>query len=197
MAPLNDKQLEQIKIERKIQIMTAALRVFSDNGIKLTKISMIAKEAGISHGLLYHYFRSKDEVLHTSLEWAMSGTDELFQSLDNQFSPLEKIKQFTLIAFSVRNSDVFRIVQHITRTDYPVPESTKTLIHKTGQRYIEFLYPLIIAGQQAGEIIEEEPHELLDLFLTVISGLMTEDLTSWENQLEKKVDLLLRMITKR
>ncbi|WP_050801661.1 TetR/AcrR family transcriptional regulator [Ornithinibacillus scapharcae] len=75
MAPLNEEQLKDIRDERKQQIMSAAIKVFAENGIKLTKISMIAKEAGVSHGLVYHYFSSKEEVLYESLEWAMEMAD--------------------------------------------------------------------------------------------------------------------------
>ncbi|GAK00210.1 MULTISPECIES: TetR/AcrR family transcriptional regulator [unclassified Geomicrobium] len=50
MAPQNKEQLDQKKHERKAQIMRAAIKVFAENGIKLTKISMIAKEAKVSHG---------------------------------------------------------------------------------------------------------------------------------------------------
>ena len=71
MTPLQEDQLKDIRDERKKQIMRAAIKVFAENGIRLTKISNIAKEAGISHGLVYHYFESKEELLYESLHWGM------------------------------------------------------------------------------------------------------------------------------
>lgn len=197
MAPINEEQKEQIRIERKNQIMKAALRVFAENGIKLTKISMIAAEAGVSHGLLYHYFKSKEEVLHESLKWAITGSTELFQEVNVlQLSPLEKIKHFTNIALTEGNSDVFRVIQHILRGKYPVPEQSKELIENSSEEYAQQLLPLIIEGQENGEIIQADPQELLELFLTVLSGLLMEgDFEWWNKNMDRKINLLLRMIS--
>jgi AcrR family transcriptional regulator len=199
MARLNEEQLEQIRNDRKDQIMAAALKVFADNGIRLTKISMIATEAGISHGLLYHYFKSKEEVLHKSLEWAMTGTSELLQEMGAmQATPLQILKHFIKTAFTDGNSDVFRVVQHVFRSPHHVPESTKELVEHTGAMYITALYPLIVQGQAQGELIQSDPQEMIELFLNVISGLMTEyDKEWWSNNTDHKLDLLLRMITTR
>ncbi|WP_078382443.1 TetR/AcrR family transcriptional regulator [Sutcliffiella halmapala] len=200
MCPLNEDQLEQIRIERKNQIMAAALKVFAENGIKLTKISMIAKEAGISHGLLYHYFKSKEEVLHSSLEWAMTnGTAELFQNMNSMnASPLEKIKYLSKVAVTEGDSNIFRVVQHLTHSGLDIPEETQKLVESSGNEYVQNLLPLIIQGQENGEIIPSPPQELLELYLTVISGIMMEgDLKWWQENMDKKIDLLLRMITVR
>ena len=59
------KTTEQNKIardKRREQIMRSALKVFSIKGLGATKISDIAQEAVISQGLLYRYFKSKDEI---------------------------------------------------------------------------------------------------------------------------------------
>ncbi|MFE7063834.1 TetR/AcrR family transcriptional regulator [Sutcliffiella sp. NPDC057660] len=197
MAPLNEDQLEQIRIERKNQIMAAALKVFAENGLKLTKISMIAKEAGISHGLLYHYFQSKEEVLYNSLEWAMTGTEELFDQVNNlNASPKERIKHFLKIAFTEGNSDVFRVIQHTIRANSPIPEPVKILIDTSSAEYIKQLFPLFAQAQEHGEFILGDTQELLELFLTIVSGIMMEgDLEWWKNNMDRKIDLLLRMFT--
>ncbi|GAA0431757.1 MAG: TetR/AcrR family transcriptional regulator [Bacillota bacterium] len=198
MAPLNEDQLSQIRNERKDQIMRAALTVFAENGVKLTKVGMIAKEAGISHGLLYHYFHSKDEVLYQSLKWAMQGTDELFKEIQTlQLSPLGKIKHFTRIAIEEGNSDIFRVIQHITKSSYPIPAQIHELIESSGNSYFKELLPLFIEAQKQGEMIANDPQELLDLYLTVISGIIVEDLPWIQKDTEKKVDLILRMLTVR
>src|SRR5690625_3868109 len=112
MGPLkaNENKLENI---RKEQIMKAAIKVFAVNGFKSTKISLIAKEAGISHGLVYHYFKSKEEVLNESLEWAME-LNETRKYLDDlsvkPLSPVAKIHDFTKFALSSTKSgsrDIF------------------------------------------------------------------------------------------
>jgi len=46
-------------------ILDAAVRVFARQGFNGCRVSDIADEAGVAYGLVYHYFRSKDEVLDT------------------------------------------------------------------------------------------------------------------------------------
>ena len=51
--------------DRRQELLDAAVRVFARKGFRGARVSDIAAEAGVAHGLLYHYFRSKDEVLET------------------------------------------------------------------------------------------------------------------------------------
>ncbi|MBK4215597.1 TetR/AcrR family transcriptional regulator [Paracoccus caeni] len=72
--------------DRKQEILTAARRCFLRNGMRGTSIALICKEAKISPGHLYYYFRSKDEIieqmgegyladLHSHIAKAPQGTD--------------------------------------------------------------------------------------------------------------------------
>jgi AcrR family transcriptional regulator len=51
--------------EKRQLILDAAVRVFAREGYHTSRVGDIAEEAGIAHGLLYHYFSSKEEVLET------------------------------------------------------------------------------------------------------------------------------------
>ena len=51
--------------EKRRLILDAAVRVFARKGFHSSRVGDIAEEAGVAHGLLYHYFSSKDEVLET------------------------------------------------------------------------------------------------------------------------------------
>jgi len=50
--------------DKRRQILDAAIRVFARQGFHATRVSDIADEAGVAYGLVYHYFRSKEEVLN-------------------------------------------------------------------------------------------------------------------------------------
>src|ERR671937_1165782 len=58
--------------DKRRLILAAAVRVFARKGFHAARVGDIAEEAGVAHGLLYHYFRSKDEVLETIFKetWA-------------------------------------------------------------------------------------------------------------------------------
>jgi AcrR family transcriptional regulator len=60
-------------VDKRRQILDAAIRVFARQGFHSTRVSDIADEAGVAYGLVYHYFRSKDEVLNElfSERWSL------------------------------------------------------------------------------------------------------------------------------
>jgi AcrR family transcriptional regulator len=49
--------------DKRRQLLEAAVRVFARKGFHASRVGDIAEEAGVAHGLLYHYFESKDQVL--------------------------------------------------------------------------------------------------------------------------------------
>jgi TetR/AcrR family transcriptional regulator, fatty acid metabolism regulator protein len=51
--------------DKRTLILDAAVRVFARSGYHAARVADIAEEAGVAHGLLYHYFPSKEEVLAT------------------------------------------------------------------------------------------------------------------------------------
>ena len=51
-------------VDRRRQILDAAIRVFARQGFHACRVSDIANEAGVAYGLVYHYFNSKEQVLN-------------------------------------------------------------------------------------------------------------------------------------
>jgi AcrR family transcriptional regulator len=195
LAPLNDEQLHQIRDERKEQIMEAALKVFARRGIVGTKMSMIATEAGVSHGLLYHYFKSKDELFTMLVQEAMvEAHTEMRNVYDLPGSPIEKIRTLTEIIIDEGGTPYFMLI-HQARTSDGVPEKAKQLIEQYSMRaFIDQLLPLFLKGQQAGEIAEGNPEELISSYLSVLTGLMVLNAQEDESYRMPEVDILLRIV---
>jgi AcrR family transcriptional regulator len=63
MSPRTSKQYEEIREEKMALIMNTALEHFANEGYFSTTINHIARHAGISKGLLYNYFESKESLL--------------------------------------------------------------------------------------------------------------------------------------
>src|SRR5213595_511918 len=53
-----------VPVDKRRQILDAAIRVFARQGFHSCRVSDIADEAGVAYGLVYHYFKSKDQVLN-------------------------------------------------------------------------------------------------------------------------------------
>ena len=87
-------QVTDIKLvqERRGQILRAAVKLFSDKGYYTTTISQIAREAGVSTGLIYQYFGDKDDVLLLSLKLVLETYEkEIPPRLEGIQHPVERL----------------------------------------------------------------------------------------------------------
>ena len=78
MSPRTSKQYEEIREEKRILIMDTALEHFANSGYYSTTISHIAKHAGISKGLMYNYFESKEALLKAIIHKSISEVYKYF-----------------------------------------------------------------------------------------------------------------------
>jgi AcrR family transcriptional regulator len=170
---LKKEQLEQIHEERRTQIKNAAIQIFAKNGFTGTKMSMISQAAKISHGLLYHYFRSKDELLVSLIKDAIDvSTTEIYQLIDAPMTPLEKMKTLTDAIINAEGAPVFLLL-HNMRNSVDTPEEAKLLLKDYDLNfYIDLLFPLFEEGQSSGEFIAGDAKELIATYITVLSGVM-------------------------
>jgi AcrR family transcriptional regulator len=78
--------------ERRGQILRAAVKLFSDKGYYTTTISQIAREAGMSTGLIYQYFGDKDDILLLSLKLVLETYEkEIPPRLEGIKHPVERL----------------------------------------------------------------------------------------------------------
>ncbi len=77
--PRTKQQNEAIRSEKRQLIMNAALKLFAEKGYASASINDIAQSAGISKGLMYNYFASKEEVLQSIWDGL---ADEFAQMID-------------------------------------------------------------------------------------------------------------------
>src|ERR1044072_8018168 len=84
--------------DKRRLILDSAVRVFARKGYHTCRVGDIAEEAGVAHGLLYHYFRSKEEVLETIFRetWGLLVADT--QRIETSGVPLrEQLRRFARI----------------------------------------------------------------------------------------------------
>ena len=78
MSPRTPQQFQEIREEKTALIMSVALEHFAMEGYHNTTISHIARHAGISKGLMYNYFKSKDELLSAIIDKSMEEISQYF-----------------------------------------------------------------------------------------------------------------------
>ena len=78
--------------ERREQIVKAATKLFSEQGYYVTTIQDIAREAGISVGLIYQYFKDKDDVLFLTLKLVLETYEKVIPAaIEGAEHPLERL----------------------------------------------------------------------------------------------------------
>ena len=106
--------------DKRRLILDAAVRVFAAKGYHTCRVGDIAEEAGIAHGLLYHYFSSKEEVLETVFRENWTELLDVFARIEASDEPpveqLGAIAKTLLRAWRDRPDLVRVMVREIARS---------------------------------------------------------------------------------
>jgi len=100
MSPRTPEQFEEIRDSRRLQILEAALKLFATEGYGHSSISMLAKQAGISKGLMYNYFESKEGLLSALIDHGMAEYADLLDPNHNENLESEELIDFVRKVFS-------------------------------------------------------------------------------------------------
>jgi TetR/AcrR family fatty acid metabolism transcriptional regulator len=161
-------------LEKRALILQAAVRVFARKGYHEARVGDIAAEAGAAHGLLYHYFESKETLLETIFRETWSELLRALEQVEEEVRPAgEQLRQVAAIILRSwrRDPDLVRVlVREVARSPQlggQVDEIEKAFA--AIERIIE-------RGQRAGELRRD-----LDARLTawIVYGALEEVLTGW------------------
>lgn len=160
--------------DKRRQILDASVRVFARKGFHASRVGDIAEEAGVAHGLLYHYFESKDQVLEAVLHENWSVLLERIGSVEETDEPaIDQLRHIAAIILRtwLHLPDVVRVViQEFGRS----PE----LAERIGElaQPIDLIQRVIERGIARGEFRQDiDPR----VAATVVYGGIDELLTGW------------------
>jgi len=106
MSPRSKEQFEIIRTQSRDKILDAALELFAENGFHNTSVAQISKKAGISKGLLYNYFESKDDLLNVLIHDALEHIDRVIdERLLNEKDPRKQLELIIRSSFDVIDSN--------------------------------------------------------------------------------------------
>lgn len=105
MSPRTESEFEKLRLERKNQIMDKALELFAKEGFHQVTVSRIAEHAGISKGLVYNYFESKEALLQEIITTGMNMLMESFDSNKDGTLTNEEFEFFVDGVFNILNNN--------------------------------------------------------------------------------------------
>jgi AcrR family transcriptional regulator len=174
--PRNKEANQKVKDDRREKILSSALSLFATKGLAATKICDIAEKTGMSQGLVYHYYKSKEEIFTWLIGSAMQKMNEAALNLEKlPVSAKEKIilavdgllKGFETNANTT--SYYFLITQTALADAYP--EEAKEIIRMQNDVKYEVMIRIFTEGQKDGTVKRHDPKEMATLFFSSINGL--------------------------
>ncbi len=189
VSPRRPEQWKKIRLEKREKILDTALELFATHGYHGSSVSMIARKAGISKGLLYTYFDNKEHLLREVLA---NGMDELIRDL--HLIPDQGINREMLLSY-------------IELTFGRLKESTRfyqlffslvvqpSVLPIFRQQFIERILPLMkLLEKYFEEQGEQDPLAKAYLFIAILDGVgMDYIATGGIYPLEKLKDLFIHL----
>ncbi|GAB3225848.1 TetR/AcrR family transcriptional regulator [Algoriphagus aestuariicola] len=103
---------ERDKEELREKILVAAKSLFLEKGVEKTSIRNIADQIEYSPGIIYHYFRDKNEIFHALHQGGFSQMMEKMQVLRSVRNPMERLKAMgsIYVGFALENPDMYDLM---------------------------------------------------------------------------------------
>ena len=160
--------------EKRKHILDAAIRVFAQHGYHGSRVGDIAEDAGVAHGLLYHYFASKDEVLRAIFVENWGELIARFRAVEASDEPApEKLEGIAKILLRTWRNDaalVTVMVREVARSPH-IQERVDEV-----REAFAIVQRIIEEGQAAGVFRRDLDARLASW---VVYGGLEEVLTGW------------------
>ncbi|HQX55146.1 MAG TPA: TetR/AcrR family transcriptional regulator [Pyrinomonadaceae bacterium] len=165
-----------VVIDKREAILRAATKVFAVKGYFNSKVSDIAGEAGIADGTVYLYFKSKEEVLHSIFDRAMSEfIEEGKREISGIASPEQRIRKIAQLHLEKLGSD--RDMAIVFQVE--LRGSTKFMQEFSAagfSDYLDIIRQTIEDGQQAGTLRSDIKPIIC---AKILYGALDEMVTNW------------------
>jgi len=156
------------------KIETAALSLFARKGLSVT-IDEIAKTAGLSKGLLYSHYPSKEALITELLRQAagISGT-RIKEIVDRDRKAATKIKQISammceMLSSSIMGIEYFMFTIQVGMSGFQIPDTAWYTADMPNP--LESLARIISKGQAEGSAVTGDPVQLATVYWAAIQGL--------------------------
>jgi len=162
--------------DKREAILRAGVRVFAAKGFFNSKVADIAREAGIADGTVYLYFKSKDEILHSIFERAMTDfIEEGRRELRPIEDPVEKLKTIARLHLERLSAD--RDLAVVFQVE--LRGSTKFMQEFSAAgfaEYLDIIKAAIEQGQSAGVFRRDMKPVVC---AKILYGALDEMVTNW------------------
>jgi AcrR family transcriptional regulator len=168
------------KADRPAEITQAAFETFAEAGYANTRVEEVAKRAGVSKGLLYLYFKTKEELFKAVVRSVvLPKVDALLVEVDSENQSAEAFLRGPVRAFmkAIPGSPLAVVVRLMLTEGNRHPDLVDFYWENVASRGLDALRRLIHRGQANGEFrssrLERFPHLVVaPVLMAVVFGLV-------------------------
>jgi AcrR family transcriptional regulator len=145
----------------RTRLLQAATKLFADHGFESTSVQSIVERAGVTKGAMYHYFDSKDDLLHEIYARVLRmQTEHLDEFADADLPLAERVRRAAadVVETSIANLDDTVI---FFRSMHQLSPGKRAQVRAERRRYHERFRALVQQGQDTGEFRADVPAELV------------------------------------
>lgn len=160
--------------ERKQEILETALGLFEEKGIQKTSMNDIAETMGVAKGLIYYYFRSKEELVEAVVKSFSEGVEKEIKTLLSMegLSFHRRLGQVVKVFFlSIQEHPA---LMNITPKNPGLFELVKTSLSELALRHAKVL---LQKGVEEGYLNLQYPDYMLKILIHGIADLYVEGVT--------------------
>jgi len=185
--------------DKRRMILDAAVKVFASRGFTQCRVADIADEAGVAYGLLYHYFRSKDEVLDTLFLERWGVMVDLIGQVDRRPLPardkLRSVAAFIIDSYR-HDPDLMKVI--IVEVTRAANSFGRTHVDEIRRAY-DGIARIVAGGQDAGEFRAQVTPAFAAMAFygaieQVLTGWIFETLPVGDAEMEEAKDLVVETI---
>lgn len=160
-------------MDKKEQILTAAIKVVSELGFDQATAKDIAVEAGVSVGTLYNHFRDKDDILNSIFAHALESRLQKLQKVNEMHGGVSgKLRSFLHTHFTAVRENP-HLHQLLIQESQRPPYRRLAAIRDYSSRVPEAIEALLINAAQAGELRATNTRTTAAMLFSCIHGLTT------------------------
>ncbi|SFL46731.1 TetR/AcrR family transcriptional regulator [Streptomyces pini] len=160
-SPANQRQDDAPTQPVPQRLLAAATRLFADRGYDRTSVQEIVEAAGVTKGALYHYFGSKDDLLHEIYGRVLRLQQERLDAFASSDAPVERRLRDAAADVVVTTIDNLDDASIFFRSMHQLSEDKQKQVRSERRRYHERFRALIEEGQQAGVFSTATPADLV------------------------------------
>lgn len=197
--PRTKEQFEAMRLATKNKIHSAAIKLFAKKGFAATGVQDIAESAGISTGLLYRHYKTKDDLFNELISYAILGLEHIVKRFEDDLPPNEVIKEFSLeILNDFKKDDEFAnflmIMNQAISADNPSHQVQQ--LKKQSEAMMKQTVILIKKGQKLGQFKNGDATEMAYYFFASIQGLSMMKLLLGEQFITPSLNILTSALLK-